>query len=71
MPPKGFEDVFALWLKQNPKPFMIMLLATGIAVDHFDIFGNQARIAADHPPPELQEQRRARAQAAVARTERG
>lgn len=71
MPPKGFEDVFAMWLKQNPKSFMLMLLATGIAVDHFDIFGNQARIAADRLPPELQEQRRARAQAALARTEQG
>lgn len=71
MPPKGFEDIFALWLKRNPKNFLTMLMATSIAIDHFDIFGNQARIAAECPPPELHEQQKARSKAALERSRRG
>ena len=68
MAPKGFEDSLAQSLRRNPKPFIIVLLATSIAIDHFDILGNKARIAAQDTPAELKELDEVRAEAAIARS---
>ena len=51
---KQFLGFFKDWKAQPPKLFLTIFLATGLAVERFDLFGNQARTAAKTLPPEIQ-----------------